>query len=377
MEYIHLAGTNGKGSTAQYIAEILGISHSCGLFTSPHIISPLERFKINGMEMTRSEYDGYMAGQREKNDGSVPELWTLFGAWTNMALEWFADKGVEYAVIETGLGGRKDQTNVIDSSMQIITPVSFDHMEQLGNSLKQIAREKCGIIKWGSTVISHPQHEEVMDVIKRTCDRLDCRLIVLDKKNISIKQSGTKGQVFSFRYGDMYLEDIRLKALAEVQVDNACVAAIAAKELGISAFEITEGIEETCIQGRIEYEDGIIIDAAHNEEAIKQLAYTVKKHFNKKHITVVTAVMEDKDVKAIAGVISSFADFIICTCADKKRGLPAKEYAMFFDNAQTMENPSYAMEYAREIRDRKKGIIVVCGSFYLLQYALGNDARSS
>jgi dihydrofolate synthase/folylpolyglutamate synthase len=371
MEYIHLAGTNGKGSTAQYIAEIVWRSHSGGLFTSPHIFSPRERFVIDGEAISEGAYEKYTkAAQRYGEESS--SLWTMFGVWTRAALQWFSDSGVEYAVIETGMGGARDQTNVIDAGMQVITPVSLDHTQYLGDTVRKIAREKCGVIRWGSTVISHPQRPDAADVISRACDRMDARLIVLDEGAIRVQHADTDGQVFSFRYEGLLLEGQRIRSLAAVQVQNACVAAMAAYELGIPAEDIAAGIARTRLAARGQYEDGVLVDAAHNIAALDELRRTVERYFSKKHVTVLTAVMEDKDVRAMAGGIASFADFIICTRADRKRGLPAGEYVKFFDNAFAMEDPAYAFEYAKEVAGQKKGIVVVCGSFYLVRYALGS-----
>ena len=364
MQCIHLAGTNGKGSTALYLANILGESHKCGLFTSPHIFTPRERFAIDGEMISQADYDSYMSAA-----GRQPgEHW--FSVWVRVAQKWFADNAVDYAVIETGLGGSRDQTNFFDSAMQIITPVSLDHTAELGNDVRKIALEKAGIIKWGATVVSHPQQADAAEVIRRTCDHLDNLLIVLDDKKIRLKQAAPEGQVFDFSYRDLDLRRAEISAISPAQLSNACVAAVAARELGIDPDDIAMGLKKTVIAARAQYIDGMLIDAAHNEAAILELKRTVKKYFAKKNITVLTAVMEDKDISAIAGGIDSFADNVICTCADKKRGLAASEYAKYFDDAFAMEDPAYAFDYAKETAERKKGMLVVCGSFYLLPYVM-------
>jgi dihydrofolate synthase/folylpolyglutamate synthase len=367
MEYIQLAGTNGKGSTAQYLATILSQSGKCGLFTSPHIFSPLERFRINGTKISQPLYDKYMA--EEKNDPAEH----YFGPWVRTALRWFADEHADCAVIETGLGGRIDQTNVVDSGMQIITPVSLDHTQVLGDTVHKIAREKCGIIKYGSNVVSHPQPKDAMDVIKQTCARLNCTLTVLDETAIRLKQSDAQKQIFDFTFDGLLIRDAALRTAAAIQVQNACVAATAAYLRGIPADLITHGLTETYIPAREEYTNGMMIDAAHNAAAMAELSKTVKKLFPKKHITVATAIMKDKDIRAIAEIIADFGDTIICTRADRDRGLDSREYVKYFDNAISIDNPTYAFEYAREINGKKNGILVVCGSFYLLSYVLNQN----
>jgi len=368
MTYIHLAGTNGKGSTAQYLASILSKKGKCGLYTSPHIFSPLERFRIDGVKISQQMYDKYL--YLEKTDPAEH----YFGPWTRVALRWFKDESVDYAVIETGLGGTKDPTNIIDSRVQLITPISLDHTDILGNDVRQIAREKCGIIKYNGNVISHPQSYEVINVIKQTCERMNCTLTVLSESAIRVKRRDCMTQMFDFNFDDLLLRDITLKTAAAVHIQNACAAAVAAWFLGADAYEIEAGLRETIIPARAEYVNGMVIDAAHNAAAMAALCENVKRLFPKKHITVLTAVMEDKDVLSIAGIIEEFADTVICTRADRKRGLGAKEFVKYFDNATPMENPVYAFDYAREINAQKNGLLVVCGSFYLVPYVIDENA---
>lgn len=365
MKYVHLAGTNAKGSTAQYVAEILSQSHQCGLFTSPHIISPCERMRINGKMIAQKKYDVYMKNAKGEHDSH------LFCVWTRAALAWFEDQEVQYAVIETGLGGRCDPTNVIPAQMQILTPISYDHMELLGHTLTEIAHEKCGIIKKNSLVISHPQDEEAMRVIRQTCNGMNAALIVLNEKNIRLKNSGLMGQCFDFSYNGQDFKELHIDGISPMQVDNACVAIMAAAELGIAKKEIIDGIENTRIQARVQRCNDVIIDGAHNSAAMDELANTIKKHFKKQHITVLCAVMQDKDIMSITKRIEDFADDVVCTCADNKRGISARELKQFFiKQAVSIENPEYAYESAMEIVSKKKGILVVCGSFYLAAHIL-------
>lgn len=372
MQYVHLAGTNAKGSTAQYLADILSVGHSCGLFTSPHIISPCERMRINGEMISETEYDKYMKNARgDKNRH-------LFCVWTNAALSWFENRNVEYAVIETGLGGRCDPTNIVPAQMQIITPISYDHMALLGHTLTAIAREKCGIIKQGSIVISHPQEEEAMRVIRQTCRAKNARLVVLDEKNIHIRKAGTDGQTFDFVHDAQTYHKLCIRAASPMQVDNACVALIAATELGIKEEEIRMGLSETKIPARVQVEENIIVDGAHNPAALKELKRTIQKYYKNADITVLTAIMHDKDIFSSVNEIESFASRVICTCAEKKRGVPAGELAGYFKKAKAIENPECAFDEGRKMADKKKGILVVCGSFYLASYAvkiLGLNAK--
>lgn len=359
MQYVHLAGTNAKGSTAQYIANIISQEHSCGLFTSPHIISPRERMKINGEMITEQEYKEYMENARGDQDRH------LFCVWTQAALQWFQDKKVEYAVIETGLGGRCDPTNIVPAEMQILTPISYDHMQMLGSTIAKIAREKCGIIKRDSVVISHPQDEDAMRVIRQTCKGKNARLIVLDQKCIAVKQSNTEGQRFEFCYEGKRHTDIVIHAISPMQVENACIALMAAIELGMNESSIRNGLLQTKVAARAQVIGNVIIDGAHNIAAIQELVNTVEKYYEHQDITVLVAIMRDKDVENITKMIKCISNRVVCTCADKKRGIPAKELATYFDSAVAIEAPDYAFLEAQRLAEQKKGTLVVCGSFYL------------
>ncbi|MEA5004040.1 MAG: Mur ligase family protein [Christensenella sp.] len=365
MQYVHLAGTNAKGSTAQYIAGILSQKHTCGLFTSPHIISPCERMRINGKDIPARQYEEYMEKARGEKDDH------LFSVWTNAALLWFEDNHVEYAVIETGLGGRLDPTNIVPSRMQVITPISYDHMALLGNTLTKIAREKCGIIKPDSVVISHPQEDEAMRVIRATCERQNARLIVLDEQAIHVHESGVAGQTFDFTYKGKRYHDLFIHAASPMQVQNACVALIAAVELGMDGEDIGAGLREAVIPARVQMCGDIVIDGAHNPAALRELSHTIKQYFAGRDVTVLAAVMRDKDIMGITREIGTFADRVVCTCADKKRGLPARELQPYFSCVQSNEDPNAAFVEAQALAKQKRGILVVCGSFYLASYALG------
>lgn len=360
MEYIHIAGTNAKGSTAQYLFEILSQKYRCGLFTSPHLLSVLERFRITGRTITQKEYEKYMerAGKAEGEH--------LFCQWMRAALAWFEDEKLDYAIIETGMGGGSDCTNVVDAHMQILTPISFDHMDVLGNTLTQIAQEKSGIIKYGSTVVSHPQPPEVMRVIRRTCDHMDARLVVLDEKEIRRRGRGFDGQTFDFSYGGRRYPGLHINAISPLQVDNACVAIMAAQELGVDADRIERGIAATMIPARAQaLDDDMIVDGAHNVAALQELEDTIRLYYPGRKVMALVAVMGDKDVLRVTEKIAEFASFVVTTCADKKRGVGALELAGYFTNAKPIDDPRYAFEYARDYAAQKKSVLAVCGSFYL------------
>ncbi|MEA4854558.1 MAG: Mur ligase family protein [Christensenella sp.] len=370
MQYIQLAGTNAKGSTAQYLAEIIAQEYRCGLFTSPHMITPYERMRINGKMISAEEYEYYMKNAR--GDGSKH----LFCVWTEAANAWFLDHNVEYAVLEAGLGGRLDPTNVYPSRMQILTPISYDHMELLGNTLEKIAWEKAGIIKQGSVVLSHPQKEEAMQVIRKVCREKDAQLIVLKEEDIHILRQDLNGQEFSFSYCKEKYTGLQIHAVSPMQIENACVALMAAVELGMAPAAIRQGLERMEIPARVQIIGDVVIDGAHNPAAMEELESAILRYYPDRDVTVLTAMMRDKDPASVSKIVGRFADQVLCTCVDPKRGLPAEKLATFFDDACSVPEPEEAFAVAQRMKEQKKGILVVCGSFYLAADVLRLLAQS-
>lgn len=352
MKFIHIAGTNAKGSVSEYIYHILmaeGIS--CGVFTSPHLFSPAERMRMNGKNISEAEYHKYL----EAAGGEEGEH--LFRKWTRAVLAWFKDGGAEVAVIEAGIGGSKDSTNVIDAEIAVLTPISLDHTKILGDTVEKIARDKCGIIKEGATVITYGQRESVMRIIRSVCEKKNAKLVTIGSYHV--REASLEGQLFD--YGE--LKGLRISAISPHQVENACAAAEAALAAGAHPEAVREGLANASLQARVQAVDaGLIVDGAHNPAAIEELSLTMDKLFDCKDVVVLTAVMRDKDAKKIAEGIKKFAGRVVCTCVDRKRGLPAFDYSKYYDRADYFSNAKSAFSYARML---KPELLVVCGSFYL------------
>ncbi len=357
IKYVHIAGTNAKGSVAEYLYQILlagGVS--CGVFTSPHLFSPSERIRMNGKEINSEEYEEYMEAAKKK-DGEH-----LFKVWTRAALSWFADNHAQVAVIEAGIGGKKDCTNAVDARVAVITPISLDHTKILGDTVEKIARDKCGIIKQGATVITYGQQESVKKIIRSVCKKKDATLIEAEK--YGEKEAGLGGQTFDYKG----MKNLFIHAVSPCQAENACAAAEAALALGATEKAIRQGLENAQLPARAQIAGpGLVVDGGHNPAAIKELKRTVQKYFSEKEIVVLTAVMADKDAKKIAEVIRGFATKVICTCVDRERGLPAFDYSKYFDGAEYCSDPRSAYAYAK-IPDPE--VLVVCGSFYLAGFIL-------
>lgn len=357
MEYIHIAGTNAKGSVAEYLCHIfMAEGISCGVFTSPHLFSPTERMRMDGREISAEEYERYMkAAKRRKGEH-------LFKVWMRAALSWFEDNGARIAVMEAGIGGKKDCTNQVDAKIAVITPVSLDHTRILGDTVEKIARDKCGIIKQGATVITYGQEKKVMRIIESACSRKDARLIVVGA--YEVREAGLGGQVFDYKG----MEGLSILAVSPRQVENACAAVETALVAGVSEEAIRQGLLSAVLPARVQIAGpGLVVDAGHNPAAIRELKDTLEKYFPSAAPVVLTAVMDDKDAGRIADEIKEFAGSVICTCADRQRGLPAFDYAKYFEGAEYCSDPRSALAYAKILEPE---LLVVCGSFYLAGFIL-------
>lgn len=362
MRYVHIAGTNGKGSVTEYISNILtAAGYRCGCYTSPHLVSPTERMRIGGEYIEEAELSSLLGEVREKrlavNDSQ-------FAAYTAAAVLWFERSSADFAVMETGLGGRLDPTNYIEPSVVALTTIDYDHMDVLGDTLEQIAEEKCGIIKPGVPVVSAMQHEEAVKVIVSHCRQKGAKLrFVHPAEMIS---SAVEGQSFEF-CGEEY----SIKAIGSKQPQNAALAVLAAKELGIRRETIKIGLSSTKLKCRVQYAPGdpdMILDGGHNAGAIDELIRTLDIHFSERDKVLLFACMKDKDYVTIINKLRGvFADAIV-TLADNTRGASPQVLCDLFSGfteCAAEENPGYAFDKAKHIAIKRNALLVVCGSFYL------------
>ncbi len=364
----HIAGTNGKGSTALYLGSIIKESGlKCGVYTSPHVVSPAERICINGECIPEKELDlllknAYAAG--------AP---AFFHAFTAAAFQWFKINKIDWAVIETGLGGRFDPTNVILPEICVITRIGVDHKEVLGRSLDKIAYEKCGIIKSGVKVVTCAQKKDAMNVIEQQCRQNKSELYTVDKFQIMVNSRTIDGQSFDFCYDGGIIKDLYIRQLGLPQPQNACLAALSALKCGFTENDVRTGLNKTEIDSRFEYAEGnppVIFDGAHNIDSALELKNTLKYYFGDKKTVVLCAVMKDKDVQGIVKTFSEFAGTAITVKADEMRGEDPKKLSEHFIErgvASVSENSiKEAYKKAIQIAKDEKTLLVICGSFYLV-----------
>ena len=298
LKFIHLAGTNGKGSTAAFIYSILRASGlNIGLYSSPHLVRFNERIRVNGVPIADVKIVEYM----KLFSADIRRIESTFFETTSaMAFWYFKQKKVDVAVIETGLGGRLDSTNVIEPKIAVITPISMDHSDLLGNELKSIAREKAGIIKEKIPVISSHQENAVKNVLVQKAAEVDAYLMFVDSPtDCTISMAGT-----FFRQDDL---DYQLTLIGEHQAQNASLAVAAVREFGspVNDDHIRIGLLNATWPGRFQVlfkDPHVIYDVAHNEQGIKSILKTANNIFEKKPIGLF-ALKEDKELELIANVI--------------------------------------------------------------------------
>ncbi|NLO48085.1 MAG: bifunctional folylpolyglutamate synthase/dihydrofolate synthase [Clostridiales bacterium] len=332
MKYVHIAGTNGKGSTANFISGILRCAgYKTGLYTSPHLSRINERIAINGETISDQEFAAITAqvasavGRLEADGYQRP---TIFGLITAVGYLYFKRKQCDIVILETGMGGRLDATNVIEGTeVSVITNIGLDHTEYLGNTPELIAAEKAGIIKKGGTVVLYRQSEAVMNVIKDACRKSGAQLLIADGRTADIKSLTTDGAVFDFGG----YENLRISLAGRYQVDNAAAAITAAEVLrqkgyAIDGLCIRQGLKTAFWPGRFELirkEPTVIVDGTHNPQGAGALTESLELLFSGKKIIFVLGALAGKDYKGSIERTLPLAKSFYTITADSDRALNA------------------------------------------------------
>lgn len=384
LKAIHVAGTNGKGSVSSYIHTVLKEEgYKVGLYISPYLEEFTERISINGKDIPRERLAEVTEIVKEKveqmvdKDGKTHP--TEFEVVTAIAFCYYAQENVDYLVLEVGMGGRLDSTNVIDTPLvSIITPIDYDHMEYLGETIEEIAYEKGGIIKENGFVLSYPQEKEVMKVLENICKEKNSELFVLNFDELVIHQSNIEEQIFSANILGKPYNNVRIKMAGFHQVYNACMALGAIKilkehrQIAISDESILNGLYNTRWPGRFEVlgkEPLVIIDGAHNLHGADSLKKNIEILLKDYKITLVVGMLQDKDVKAILKDLIPLADKVIATRPDNPRAIKAvdlaEELKIFGKETYFYEDIKDAVKMAAEITGRDEAIIFA-GSLYMI-----------
>ena len=384
----HIAGTKGKGSTATMLARMLEANgYNVGLYTSPHVVDLHERIAINGKNITDSELLGlinriYAPVEKMANDDKP----TFFELFTAMAFMFFADKKVDIAVIETGLGGRLDSTNVIAPAVVGITSISIDHQNLLGNTLDCIAREKAGIIKKGIPVVSVPQDPAAMKEIRKAATAAKAPLTVTGKdidfsyRFESSRENGPHTRICLTTPTSKF-EHLRVPLPGEHQAINCGLAIAMLDALKAGGFKIDdskaiEGLKDIKMPGRMEIihnDPRILIDAAHNAASIKALIAAIGQHIPYDSMVVIFGCGQDKDVRGMLEQLQYGADKAIFTRSNSPKAVFPQELADMYTEicgkmCQTAMSLTEALKIASSAIGRED-LICVTGSFYLVGQA--------
>lgn len=376
VKFIQVAGTNGKGSTAAYLTSILSEAGiKVGRYTSPAVFSSTEQYFACGSCISESEYAKGMTAVAEAAaslDGETP---TAFEQETALAFWYFAKKGCELAILEAGLGGDMDATNIVTTTVcSIITSISMDHCRILGNKISEIAAHKAGIIKPGAPVICIEQKEDAMEPIRAAAKAADTPLYEVHRDEVRQIFSDKRESIVFFRE----FENLHLKMLGSCQPENAALAVQAASVLSrsypIEKKHIYDGIEKTRWGGRFELHSGspdIILDGAHNPDGIRRLRESVNQMFGAVPICYVCGVLADKDYEKEIEILFGSASNVFTVTPPSPRAMKSTDLKVaikerFPQLKVTSFDSEDGIEKAMEAAVSQNNPVVVCGTLTIL-----------
>lgn len=383
---VHIAGTNGKGSVAAMVTAALTASgYTTGLYTSPHLNDLRERFRVNGELITEGELTAVVEKLKPEveivNQKATYGELTTFELLTALSFAHFKLKGVDFQVLEVGLGGKFDATNVIQPEVCIITPISFDHTEVLGNALAEIAAEKAGIIKPGSMVVTSPQPDEVAQVIEKTC--LDCQAGLVRVGSDVVWQSRgfdsnrqllrVKGKLGSYKLSIPLLGYYQLENVATAV---AALEVLAGKGFNISRDSIISGLAQVSWPGRFQilsHHPLLVVDGAHNPDSARKLKQSLVQYFDFHRAILVIGVSSDKDIAGIVSELVPLFDKVIVTRSRHPRAMALEPLIAAFRRrgveAQAVEAVSEALSLALNMAGARD-LVCVTGSLFVVAEAV-------
>lgn len=384
IKLIHIAGTNGKGSTSSILGNIL-ISHGykVGFFNSPHLEDIEETIRINNENIKEEEFIELINEIKAYVDEVIEEGFnhpTEFEVLTCIMFLYLYRKKVDFGIIEVGLGGRLDSTNVINPILSIITSISLDHINILGDNIKDITKEKCGIIKKNTPVITCIQNDEALEVIIEKASLMNSNLIISNSNNfkfINVSFDDKIYQEVGFNFNEKE-EVLRLPLLGEHQIINLSLAISATKELNslnyinLDIEKVKLGVFNTKWNGRLEVinkEPLIVLDGAHNLEGIEVLKRNINKYFKFNNLYLIIGILKDKEVEKMVEVITPIAKEVYTLEPNSIRAEKANDLKeiikKYNDNVEAFEDYNKSIKEALS-KASEKDLILVCGSLYMI-----------
>lgn len=384
LKCIHVAGTNGKGSTSTMITQILIESGYCvGMYTSPFLEEFEERIQINGESISKEDLSDIVTEVSNAVENVIQKGYgqpTQFEIITCVAFLYYSKQNVDYAVIEVGLGGRLDSTNVINPIVSVIASISYDHTNILGNTLSEITYEKAGIIKPGVPVIIFPQQKEVSDILDKICMERGSKCIKVLKENISfqkvIYENNNTFQTFQLiSNNDIY--NIKLSLLGKHQLFNCAVAVYTIEELinqgvNVNKIQILSALEKVVCPGRMEimnYNPLVIIDGAHNTDGMRNLKESLSYYFKYSRIILILGILADKQVDDIIEEIVPISHKVVTVTPHNNRAelaekLMNKVYKLnnnceYYDDYETAFDQAF--KYCND-----EDMLLISGSLYMI-----------
>lgn len=367
LKCIHVAGTNGKGSVCSMISSILiDAGYKVGMYTSPHLKKFNERIRINNNFISDKEVAEYYSRVKKHATNQ-----SFFEITTAMAFLYFFEKKVDFAVLEVGMGGRLDSTNVIKPLVSVITNIGYEHTNKLGKTLGKIAYEKGGIIKENAPVVTGAQGI-ALETIKKIANERNSTLTIINKNNIKNKKYSKKNNIWHFdfdNYKGLALDNLK----GEFQIKNAIIAIKTLEilknnnNIGIDNKNIINGLKKAEWAARFQFiGKNILVDCAHNPDGFRVL-FGELKNLDYDKLILVIGFSRDKDVKKISKIIGSSKKIkrIVLTQAHNEMAMPAEKAMEYFNKKAIIKNNSKnALEYAKKIAE-KNDLVLVAGSIYL------------
>ncbi len=384
LRFIHIAGTNGKGSVAAMLHAVLSAAgYKTGLYTSPHLVSFCERFQVNGRPIDEADVVRLVEGIKPllEQAGANPEFHapTFFETVTAIALRYFEEQKVDVVVWETGLGGRLDATNVVVPLVSAITNIAFDHTQYLGETLEQIATEKCGIIKPGVPVVTASAAEEPLRVIQRIAAERGGKLTVIghdihatrlteDEQCQRVELTGA-----CHNYGPL---TIPLLGVHQTVNCATAVAALEASGLPVTSKQVQEGLVRTSWPGRFQIvrrDPTVVLDGAHNAAAADRLAATLREHAAGRRLTLILGVLRDKNYDQMCQILSPLAVRVVCVPVHSERTSEPDQLARWCKSANPAANVTVERDLVtayRRAMDESAETIAITGSLFLVGEAM-------